>query len=381
MRLKNPDITIPSEYLCPISYDIMTDPVITADGHSYERGEIAQWLTTSNKSPTTNCELAHKNLVPNWGLKKAIEAFIEKANSTYDRTKAMTEEQQFHQAVRESTQSFRQEQISIEKKHKPETVKSAKQKELEAKLKRLQRQCNLNPHAEKLINMHAAVLKDLGRCDEALQILHEGIQQHPDNYFLLNTRAAVYRKIGNHKAAKLDQQRVNVLKAPASTPAPQAGTPSPAVAPNKQAARSLAESAKLLRSEKKYTDALQLSLEAMKLDPDNHYILNGYADALCHMGNHSEAIKIFDRILSKQPKHKFSLTAKAYALKQLGDIQGARSCFAKILTIDPSHKTALTELQKMPTKPVRTHGHAQGLFQQRPQQQQHVSRQVYAQVT
>ena len=34
----------PEEFLCPISYTLMTDPQIAADGNSYERSNIAEYL-------------------------------------------------------------------------------------------------------------------------------------------------------------------------------------------------------------------------------------------------------------------------------------------------------------------------------------------------
>merc|ERR1712039_216036 len=60
--------------LDPISHEIMTDPVVAADGHSYERSSIAHWFQRSNRSPITNLPLAHVNLVPNHALRKHIEA-------------------------------------------------------------------------------------------------------------------------------------------------------------------------------------------------------------------------------------------------------------------------------------------------------------------
>ena len=35
---------MPPQYLCPITGEVMEDPVTTADGHAYERAAIAQWL-------------------------------------------------------------------------------------------------------------------------------------------------------------------------------------------------------------------------------------------------------------------------------------------------------------------------------------------------
>ena len=36
----------PAEYLCPISMRTMVDPVVTADGQTYERTFIEEWLRT-----------------------------------------------------------------------------------------------------------------------------------------------------------------------------------------------------------------------------------------------------------------------------------------------------------------------------------------------
>lgn len=44
----------PSAFTCPITMELMTDPVVAADGHLYERGAIETWLKTHNTSPLTN---------------------------------------------------------------------------------------------------------------------------------------------------------------------------------------------------------------------------------------------------------------------------------------------------------------------------------------
>jgi hypothetical protein len=68
---------IPTEFECPISYDIMNDPVICSDGHTYERGEIIKWLKTNNTSPKTNIKLKNKKLTPNLSLKMLIDDWKE----------------------------------------------------------------------------------------------------------------------------------------------------------------------------------------------------------------------------------------------------------------------------------------------------------------
>ena len=53
----------------------MDNPVLTADGQTYERREIETWLRTHRTSPLTNLRLANKTLTPNIALRKAIEEY------------------------------------------------------------------------------------------------------------------------------------------------------------------------------------------------------------------------------------------------------------------------------------------------------------------
>eukprot|EP00746_Dinoflagellata_sp_MGD_P166006 gnl/MRDRNA2_/MRDRNA2_95617_c0_seq1.p1 gnl/MRDRNA2_/MRDRNA2_95617_c0~~gnl/MRDRNA2_/MRDRNA2_95617_c0_seq1.p1 ORF type:complete len:561 (+),score=108.39 gnl/MRDRNA2_/MRDRNA2_95617_c0_seq1:72-1754(+) len=68
---------VPSEFECPITSEIMEDPVICADGRSYERVAILKWLQTSNKSPMTGESLPHTNVIPNVNLKALIQDWRE----------------------------------------------------------------------------------------------------------------------------------------------------------------------------------------------------------------------------------------------------------------------------------------------------------------
>ena len=53
------------EYVCPITAEIMTDPVCTLDGFTYERKAITEWLRTNDTSPATGLRLESKNVIPN----------------------------------------------------------------------------------------------------------------------------------------------------------------------------------------------------------------------------------------------------------------------------------------------------------------------------
>ena len=72
---KEPVTEVPSQFRCPISQEIMEDPVTTADGHTYERREIFRWLCTHNSSPLTGAVLPNKFLTPAIALRQLIASF------------------------------------------------------------------------------------------------------------------------------------------------------------------------------------------------------------------------------------------------------------------------------------------------------------------
>ena len=65
---------------CPITNELMLDPVICADGHSYERAGIAEWLQDHDTSPSADAVLEHKHLIPNHALRKVIAARAARSN-------------------------------------------------------------------------------------------------------------------------------------------------------------------------------------------------------------------------------------------------------------------------------------------------------------
>ncbi|WVZ78398.1 hypothetical protein U9M48_026112 [Paspalum notatum var. saurae] len=76
---KCPSLMIPNEFLCPISLEIMTDPVIIASGRTYERRTIQKWLDAGQRTcPKTQQPLSHLSLAPNFALKNLILQWCEK---------------------------------------------------------------------------------------------------------------------------------------------------------------------------------------------------------------------------------------------------------------------------------------------------------------
>ena len=55
----------PEELVCPLTHELMIDPVITTGGYTYERGPIERWLATHDTDPMTGEPLSDKTLRPN----------------------------------------------------------------------------------------------------------------------------------------------------------------------------------------------------------------------------------------------------------------------------------------------------------------------------
>ncbi|CAF0965523.1 unnamed protein product [Rotaria sordida] len=65
---------------CCITKTILRDPVVAADGFTYEREAITKWFEHSNRSPMTNQELDNLELKPNYAIKSILQS-LQGANS------------------------------------------------------------------------------------------------------------------------------------------------------------------------------------------------------------------------------------------------------------------------------------------------------------
>ncbi|KAJ8529316.1 hypothetical protein K7X08_036151 [Anisodus acutangulus] len=60
-------------FYCPITREVMTDPVETPSGHTFERCAIEKWLAEGNLCPMTSTPLNNTMLRPNKTLRQSIE--------------------------------------------------------------------------------------------------------------------------------------------------------------------------------------------------------------------------------------------------------------------------------------------------------------------
>ena len=68
---------VPPHMSCPITQEIMVDPVMAADGNTYERKAIRDWFENNNTSPLTGCELKDKTLHENRAVRDIVQWFVE----------------------------------------------------------------------------------------------------------------------------------------------------------------------------------------------------------------------------------------------------------------------------------------------------------------
>ncbi|XP_072990587.1 U-box domain-containing protein 4-like [Typha latifolia] len=71
-------VPIPAVFCCPLSLQLMSDPVIVESGQTYERAFIRKWLDRGfDICPKTHQTLGSTNLIPNYTVKTLIASWCE----------------------------------------------------------------------------------------------------------------------------------------------------------------------------------------------------------------------------------------------------------------------------------------------------------------
>ena len=79
---------IPSEFISSITLEVISDPVITADGQTYDREAISAWFKNNPgkiTSPLTGKEISSTNLIPNYTLRARMCEWQEENESRISR--------------------------------------------------------------------------------------------------------------------------------------------------------------------------------------------------------------------------------------------------------------------------------------------------------
>ena len=63
-------------FMCPITGEIMNDPVVTPRMHRFERKAIEDWVRKNGTCPITRERLRVEDLKPDFIVKQAIASYI-----------------------------------------------------------------------------------------------------------------------------------------------------------------------------------------------------------------------------------------------------------------------------------------------------------------
>ena len=70
--------------LCPISQELMTDPVMTPYGHCFQRKCIEEWLDSHDTCPLTNNKLLKSQLVTCYTVKAIVDQHLKTSHIILD---------------------------------------------------------------------------------------------------------------------------------------------------------------------------------------------------------------------------------------------------------------------------------------------------------
>ncbi|GAB2226426.1 hypothetical protein Drorol1_Dr00022233 [Drosera rotundifolia] len=80
-------VPVPSYFHCPLSLDLMSDPVIVASGQTFDRASIQKWLDCGfTICPKSRQHLSHTNLIPNCTIKVLISNWCQANNIKISQT-------------------------------------------------------------------------------------------------------------------------------------------------------------------------------------------------------------------------------------------------------------------------------------------------------
>uniref|UniRef100_A0A0D6QWD0 RING-type E3 ubiquitin transferase n=1 Tax=Araucaria cunninghamii TaxID=56994 RepID=A0A0D6QWD0_ARACU len=77
---------VPDDFRCPISLDLMRDPVIVSTGQTYDRFSITRWIDEGHSTcPKSGLALSHTNVIPNYALRNLIQRWCEEHGVPFEK--------------------------------------------------------------------------------------------------------------------------------------------------------------------------------------------------------------------------------------------------------------------------------------------------------
>jgi hypothetical protein len=72
----NPQNNLLQYLKCPITHEIMRQPVIMQDGYTYEKQAITNWISRNNRSPMTNLPISNFQMIPNLIVSQLVRELV-----------------------------------------------------------------------------------------------------------------------------------------------------------------------------------------------------------------------------------------------------------------------------------------------------------------
>ncbi|XP_058095505.1 U-box domain-containing protein 17-like [Magnolia sinica] len=78
-------VAVPKDFCCPISLDLMRDPVIISTGQTYDRASIVRWMEEGHRNcPNSGQMISHDLLIPNRALRGLIAQWCAAKSIPFD---------------------------------------------------------------------------------------------------------------------------------------------------------------------------------------------------------------------------------------------------------------------------------------------------------
>lgn len=79
------ELAVPQDFRCPISLELMKDPVVVSSGQTYDRESISRWFGSGHATcPKTGQVLTNLELIPNKSLKNLIARWCRENNVPFE---------------------------------------------------------------------------------------------------------------------------------------------------------------------------------------------------------------------------------------------------------------------------------------------------------
>jgi hypothetical protein len=91
MEFNDTIIQVPNAYICPITLNLMSHPLVSKTGKHYERSAIIAWLMKSNTCPLTRQPLSLSHLISDRALEEEIKRFKERHEIALDDDQEVTD--------------------------------------------------------------------------------------------------------------------------------------------------------------------------------------------------------------------------------------------------------------------------------------------------